>query len=386
MTISARAAAAALLVPLFLICVAGLAFRVGPSSFHLEQAPGTDETYTLVVTDDTDHAEEIRLYLGDWIRSPDGEHDWDIPLDGARFTLDRSFAAGETVRVLYTVALPGGRDLQVFGEFVAQDPRLTGTIGGPGTLGLTQATGGEAVQSASGISVTRTVEGVDAAGVVTVALQVRAQTAFSGIKLYERFSQHAEVTSPDSGGGTFDTVNRSCADWISLSSTRLSLVPGESKEVSLRIAAPTGISGMYWGVVFVESAPTAENRAGTQILSIYRTAVKVYVTVPGTAELSGLITSVQVTSTDPLTLSVGFDCTGNVQLAVSGVVDVIDQTGTTVRSLPIPEFYVLPGAHRDVLVSDFPGLSLTAGVYQAVARLDFGGENPVGGVRGFRVK
>ncbi len=381
-----RAAVAAFLGALFLLCVPGLAFRVGPSSFHLEQAPGTEETYTLVVTDDTDHPEEIRLYLGDWIRAPDGEHDWDIPLDGARFTLDRSFAAGETARVVYTVALPGGSDLQVFGEFVAQEPRLTGTIVGPTTLGLAAAVGGETAQSTAGVSVTRTVEGVDSAGVVTVSLLVQAQTAFSGIKLYERFSQHAEVTSPDSGGGTFDAVNRSCADWIGLSSTRLSLLPGESKEVSLRIAAPAGISGMYWCVVFVESAPTAENRAGTQILSIYRTAVKVYVTAPGTAELSGRIAGVQVAATDPLAVTVGFDCTGNTQLSVSGAIDVIDQTGTSVLSIPIPEFYVLPGAHRDILVSDSSASCLATGVYQAVARLDFGGENPVGGVRGFRVK
>ena len=194
------------------------------------------------------------------------------------------------------------------------------------------------------------------------------------------------MASLDSGGGTFDAVNRSCADWITLSKTHLNLLPGETKEVSLRMAAPAGISGMYWGVVFVESAPTPEDRAGTQILSIYRTAVKVYVTAPGTAELAGRVSGVDITSTDPLRLKVGFDCTGNVQLTVSGTIDVIDETGTTVRSLPIAEFYVLPGGHQDVLVNDSSAAPLAVGVYQAVARLDFGGENQVGGVRAFRVK
>ncbi len=56
--------------------VAASAFRVGPSSFHLEQAPGTEEAYALVITDDTDRTEEVRLYLGDWMRAPNGEHDW----------------------------------------------------------------------------------------------------------------------------------------------------------------------------------------------------------------------------------------------------------------------------------------------------------------------
>ena len=153
MVTRAEAAVATFLGVLLAISLSGLAFRVGPSSFHLEQAPGTEETYTLAVTDDTDHAEEIQLYLGDWLRAPNGEHDWDIPLDGARFTLDRSFAAGETVRVRYTVVLPAGRDLQVAGGFVAEDPRLTGTISGPGILSLTGGSGGEEVQSDSGISV-----------------------------------------------------------------------------------------------------------------------------------------------------------------------------------------------------------------------------------------
>jgi len=369
-----------------LVSLPALGFRVGPSSFHLEQSPGTEQTYVLTVTDDTDHAEEIQLYLGDWLRAPDGEHDWDIPLDGLRFTLDRAFSQGDTVRVQYAVLLPAGQDLQVSGGFVAGDPRLTGTTAGPTTLGRSGAAGGEGVQSGPSISVSRTVDAASSAGEATVSLNVTALVPFTGIKLYERFSQHAEVRCLDDAGGTFDAVNRSCADWLALSDTHLTLLPGEARDVTLRIATPVGISGMYWAVVYVESAPIAEDQSGTQILSIYRTAVKVYVTAPGTAELAGTVDRVDVTATDPLGLTIGFGCTGNVQLTVSGAIDVVDQTGTTVRTIPVAEFYVLPGAHQDVQVVDSSPSPLAPGVYQAVARLDFGGDNPVGGVRAFRVK
>lgn len=115
--------------------------------------------------------------------------------------------------------------------------------------------------------------------------------------------------------------------------------------------------------------------------------MKVYVTAPGTEVRAGRVTAVQVAATDPLTLVVGFENTGNVQLAVAGGVDIIDQTGTTVRSLAIEEFLVLPGGRREVeLVDSSSSPRLAVGVYQAVARLDYGGENPVGGVRTFRVK
>jgi len=377
---------AVLLGVIVALSFSGYAFRVGPSSFHLEQSPGTEETYTVVVTDDTDHAEEVRLYLGDWLRAPNGEHDWDVPLRGVRWTFSRAFSAGETVHIRYAVGLPAGRDLRVSGEYLAHEPRLTGAIAGPQVLTSSVPGDGGIAQSGSAVSVTRTVEKVDASGLATVSLDVRAGTAFSGITLYEVFSERCEVVSLDAAGGTFDTVNRSCGDWISLSEDHLRLSPGESREVSLRVAVPAGVSGTYWSAVFIESAPTAEEKEGTRILSIYRTAVKVYVTVPGTEERAGRVTDVRVTATGPLTAVVEFQNTGNVQLSVGGAVDVIDQTGATVRSLPIDEFLVLPGGRRELEVVDPSSSGLAAGVYQAVARLDFGGENPVGGVRSFRVK
>lgn len=375
---------AVLLGVIVTLSFSGHAFRVGPSSFHLEQSPGTEETYAFVVTDDTDHAEEVRLYLGDWLRAPNGEHDWDVPLRGARWAFSRAFSAGETVRIRYAVGLPAGRDLRVSGEYLTHEPRLTGAIAGPQVL--TSSNDGGIAQTGSAVSVTRTVEKVDASGLATVSLDVRAGTGFSGITLYEVFSERVEVANLDAAGGTFDTVNRSCADWISLSEDHLRLSPGESREVSLRVAVPADVSGTYWGAVFIESAPTAEEREGTRILSIYRTAVKVYVTAPGTEVRAGRVTAVQVAATDPLTLVVGFENTGNVQLAVAGGVDIIDQTGTTVRSLAIEEFLVLPGGRREVELVNPSSPRLAVGVYQAVARLDYDGENPVGGVRTFRVK
>jgi hypothetical protein len=376
----------AVLGTLVLVSLSTAALRVGPSAFHLEQRAETEEKYILAVTNDTDRTEEVRLYLGDWLRTPTGEHDWDIPLDGFRFTLDQDFDAGDTVRVRYAISIPAGHDLQISGEFLALNPRLTGAIRGPSTLAVTGASGETTTPSDSRVSVTRTVESISPLGMAAVSLDVKVLAAVSGIQLYEKLSQHAEVTSLDTAGGTFDTVSRSCADWIALSDGQLSLSPNETRQVALRIATPVGISGMYWAVVFVESMPTPESSTGTQILSVYRTAVKVYVTAPGTAQVSGHIEQVDVTGTNPLSIAIAFDCTGNVQLAASGAVDVIDETGETVRSIPIAEFYVLPASYRSVQVVDSSLSPLPPGIYQAVVHLDYGGDSLAAGVRAFRVR
>jgi hypothetical protein len=81
-----------------------------------------------------------------------------------------------------------------------------------------------------------------------------------------------------------------------------------------------------------------------------------------------------------------FENTGNVELTVQGDVEVVDRTGMIVRRYAIADFKVLPGAVRDVLCGDSDeSEALPSGVYQAVARLDFGGDGPVAGVRAFRI-
>jgi hypothetical protein len=200
------------------------------------------------------------------------------------------------------------------------------------------------------------------------------------------YARAAEIHSLDAAGARFDTVNRSNADGVELSHDRVSLEPDESKEVFVTVTAPEGIDGMTWSAIFVETEPRIVEQGGTRVLSIYRTAVKVLVTALGTAERNGEVTQVRATATDPLTIETTFVNTGNVRLAVSGNIDVIDRTGATVRRLAIDEFKVLPGATRVVSLTDDEATPLAPGIYQAVVSLDFGADNPVVGVRGFRVR
>jgi hypothetical protein len=93
-----------------------------------------------------------------------------------------------------------------------------------------------------------------------------------------------------------------------------------------------------------------------------------------------------VVATSPLGVSATVVNIGNVELALSGQLDIVDRTGSVVRQTAVEEFKVLPGGTRTLAIVDGPGVApLAPGIYQATVRLDYGGEGPVVGVRGFRV-
>jgi hypothetical protein len=210
---------------------------------------------------------------------------------------------------------------------------------------------------------------------------------FDSLTVHETYSERVEIHSVDSGGARFDTINRSNADWLALSHERLVLEPDESREITLTVDTPQGIDGTYWSAVFVESRPEIVEQEGTRVLSIYRTAIKVYVTALGTGELAGAVTSVEVPETSPFAVEATFENTGTVELVVTGEIEVIDRTGETVRELTIEEFKVLPGSARVVVaVDESESEPLPEGIYQAVVSLDYGGDGPVVGARGFRVR
>ena len=355
---------------------ASWAARVIPNRLDLAQAPGTTETYTLLLEGDQEAPEEVRLYLGDWKRAADGEHDWGIPVNGARWTLDGSFAAGDVVTIQYEVA--GEADgLSIGGSFRTGVPQVTGAVAGVRRLDGSET---QAPAAGAAVTVTRSVE----ARIVTLRLETLVD--FQGLVLTEAYSGPVELSSLDPAGGSFDTVERSCTSWIVVSEGSIQLLPGERREVALTITTPDAMNGSYWSSLFVEAQPEIIEQGGTRILSIPRTAIKIFVTAPGTEVLAGKVSSVSVLGTAPLAVTSTFENEGNVELVVSGQLEIVDRTGTVVRRTAIAEFKVLPGSARVVSVSESAAVAgLPSGIYQAVVRLEYGGDGPVVGVRGFRV-
>jgi hypothetical protein len=356
---------------------------VTPAPLDLKQAPGTTRSYTLTVENNTTETEEIKLYLGDWLRYPDGEHDWDIPSRGARWNVPGPFAAEEVASVVYRVKLHADVAVEVTGWFRMCEPGLGDPITGSSTLTADMIGEGPEPPPSDEPWIGRRILEIDPDGVATVELDIHCPVECAGITLYEEFSRSVHIEPIDSAGGDLYTVNHSCIDWIDLSVTQFRLEPDESREVGVTVNTPLGFSGLYWATIFAESQPTVNTREGVQVSNIYRTAIKVYVTAPGTEELAGEVTSVVVTTDGKLEIQFSFSNTGKVQLSPTGTIDVIDRSGVVASSLPIERFYVLPGSYAVRTLTAEP---LTSGIYQARVILDYGGDNPVGGVRTFKVE
>jgi len=372
---------------LLVLPITGYAVRVLPSSLNLEQEPGTTETHLLTIVNDTEDAEELQLYVGDWQRRENGEHDYDIPLNSARWIFDRPFNAGETVEIRYTAQLAETFAVDVEGTFRSFAPQVSGSVQGASLI--SEEAVGTALRASEipAIWIGRTLEEISTEGIATILLSIQCNVTFHGLVIYETYNERLELGSLDDGGARFDTVNRSNAGWIALSHERLVLAPDESREVVVTIEMPAQVDGTYWSAVFVEAQPQVEEQNGTRVLSIYRTAIKVYTTALGSSVLNGQVVDVQVAETAPLVLYALFENTGNAELVVTGETQIIDRFGEKVRDFLMEDFKILPGAKRIVVVQDAERAEpLTPDIYQAIVSFEYGGENPVVGVRGFRVR
>lgn len=368
-----------------LLSTAAHAIQIQPALLDVHQAPSTEKTYSLTLHNDSSTREDVVFYLADWQRLEDGRHDWDIPVNGARWVFEASLPAGVTT-IRYSVRLPEGDHLPVQGVFSSRDPASAGAIASASTTDM-EPPSTDTARSDLAVTVLRTVESVDPSGIATVALRIQSPAPVEGLTLYEAYATRLEIGSIDSAGSRFDTVNRSSADWTTLPLDQVTLAPGQTRTVQVTVQTPPLGAGTYWSAVVAELRPRESTQNGAQVFTIIRTAIKVLVTLPGTEVAAGRIDRVAVPQTDPLGVQIDFVNTGNTELGTAGEVHVINQNGSTVRILPIDEFKTLPGGHRSIAVTGSPGdAPLPPGIYQAVASLNLGEAVSVVGVRAFRVR
>ena len=179
-----------------------------------------------------------------------------------------------------------------------------------------------------------------------------------------------------------ETLSNSCAEWIELDRTQLELPAGESTHVSFTVTVPSGAAGSYWAVLFVQiepgpvttEAPETETGRAIGIREVWRQAVQIYQTVPGTEEPDAKIGNLRAKidrSTGLVNISLEFENTGNIILRdVTGSIDLIDQNGEILDSVAIPTFRILPGSTRTFELKS--SKKLAPGVYIARAGGDYG--------------
>lgn len=181
------------------------------------------------------------------------------------------------------------------------------------------------------------------------------------------------------------TLPHSCGQFLRLFPLSLRLPPGGSQAVRVALEDADTLRAACWSIVFVESAPAAP-RGGRQITYVTRLGVKVYMLPQGLVR-DGDVEDLQVR---PRTLRadgspgeagarefvVAFRNSGGLPLWPRGSVEIRRLDNTVAATVDVPEFPVLPGALRAVVV-DVP--RLPAGHYVALALIDFAGEEIAAG-------
>ncbi len=373
------------------MCVYGV--RWSPAELDIAQDPGREETYPLLLTNDSDKRVTLTIYVGDWQRDENGINDFGVPMNGARWEFTQAFSSGDLVELRYTVQLPEEGSIDVQGTFHSWSPQMTDAIVGAEKISSSAIEQPDPYVSSLWTTITRSVESIDADGIASIVLTLRVGLDFEGLTIEETYSHGIQITSLDVVGGSFDTVNRSNADWITLSHAQVTLDPEESREIVMTVATPQDFSGSTWSIIYAESRVVAAgDSSGTQILTLASVGMKVFVTAPGTEVMAGEVTYVREQTTNPLAVSATFSNTGNVQLVVTSRLQIIDQTGEFVRDMQFSEygrdyFRLLPGSQRTITIADEADMPpLPIGIYQAIFSFDYGDDSDIAGVRAFRVK
>jgi P pilus assembly chaperone PapD len=164
--------------------------------------------------------------------------------------------------------------------------------------------------------------------------------------------------------------------WATINPREFDLAGGMLQQVRLSLAVPktANLSGEYAGIVFFQTRPM--RRAHAVSFSV-RIATKIYVTIPGTVKVAGAIAKMTASSGhDGELYHVLFKNTGNAHVYVGGNLEV-RKGGQLVERIALPPNELVERGGQRLL--EISGKPLSAGKYQAIALVDYGGSTMTGG-------
>jgi len=170
---------------------------------------------------------------------------------------------------------------------------------------------------------------------------------------------------------------RSCRDRLRVTPDIVSVPPGQSRPVTLRMDTASS-DPVCWSVVFVESP----SRTQEGVFVNLRIGVKVY-GLAGSPSLDAELAEASVQTEEAPALSFAFQNNVDWPLRPEGEVEIRRFDGGLVHTLPLEAFSVLPH-HTRRLTIELPS-PLEAGRYLAVPILDYGGKYLAGSQVAFRL-
>lgn len=183
----------------------------------------------------------------------------------------------------------------------------------------------------------------------------------------------------DAGEHRFEAsgaLPHSCAPYLQVFPLTLRVPAGAHQAVRITLSGSDSLKTACWSIAFVEtSAPSTGS--GRQIRYVTRLGVKIYALRPGlTKEGEVEDIALQAGDSGSRRIMIKFHATGGMPLWVHGSLEYRRADNSVVATDSIPEFPVLPDAHRVISVRV---RKLPPGTYLALALLDYSGSEIAAG-------
>jgi hypothetical protein len=167
-----------------------------------------------------------------------------------------------------------------------------------------------------------------------------------------------------------DTGDYSARKFITPEKTVVHVEPGETRTADLivRIPPDVGAGGRY-ATLRISGSPSGQGSVG--IVSAMVLVMK-FTVQDGPLVHTAKITELgfgQVVAGHPLGLSATIFNTGNHHYKIQGVVEIFDQLGQSVGSIPVADQSPVPGGTRRMATTYTPSTKLAAGTFSANWRL-----------------
>jgi hypothetical protein len=190
-----------------------------------------------------------------------------------------------------------------------------------------------------------------------------------------------------SGGHQYfkpDTLNRSCANWVSISKNYVVIEPQKTEELTLKFKAPEDVAKfkeMRWAMLFLESAPATDEemkeskQLQTQVKQILRVGIHIYQTPPAVTKRSIKVLELKSLNDNNNSFDFWLQNTGDVMLQCKADLELTNVADGKTVKLEKVEFPIFPEGKRKVnfkLPADLP-----KGTYSLLAKVDIGEDDDI---------
>jgi hypothetical protein len=163
-----------------------------------------------------------------------------------------------------------------------------------------------------------------------------------------------------------DTSQYSARQFVTVDKAAFHLEPGGSENITATVSVPQDVGGGgRYAMIHIAAKPAATGG----VVMATAVDVPVYLTVKNsqlihTGKITGVSTG-EITTGEPISISTDFQHTGNHHFEVKGEVTVANDKGQNLDTISIPliSFPILPGMVRQLKASFIPGVVLDAGTY-----------------------